>query len=130
LLAADCQVRQDSLVVDDFNRRYDELVHALVETVALLRQQGVDGWADWLDLGRVRIQRGDGYGLDHVLGAFGGMGSLNDVVIHPANGNPIAAEDVDRVNRRLGELHTRIYTGATWVRRHFDRETGDTQGSA
>ncbi len=131
VLAPERQVRQDSTVANDVDRRYDDLVDALVETVALLRRYDVSWWADWLDRDRVHVQRGDAYGLDHILQAFGGMGSLNDVVIHPVNGNPIAAEDVGPVNRRLGELTSQIYAAATWLRHRLDRETREgTVGSA
>ena len=48
-------------------------------------------------------------GVDYLLRAFGGMGSLNDLLIHEANGHSIAAVDVGPVNDRLDELRTRVY---------------------
>jgi hypothetical protein len=45
----------------------------------LLRSSGWTFWAEWIESSRDRIQRGDGYGLDYLLSAYGGMGSLNDL---------------------------------------------------
>jgi hypothetical protein len=56
----------------------ERLLTAMTETVGLLRAQGEDHWADWLESDRVRIASGDAYGLDHAKQAFGGMGSIND----------------------------------------------------
>lgn len=36
-------------------------------------------WAELIESARDRIQREDGYGLDYLLSAYGGMGSLNDL---------------------------------------------------
>jgi hypothetical protein len=35
----------------------------------------------------VRQLRGDGYAIEQLLGAYGGMGSINDVVINNDSGN-------------------------------------------
>src|SRR5262249_9222640 len=96
------------------------LLDALDAAVALLRRYGKTMWADWLEQDRARIQNGDRYGVEHVLQAFGGMGSLNDVVIGPANRDPIADDQIASVNMRLYELRDRMCDGATAVR----RETG------
>ena len=37
------------------------------------------------------------------------MGSLNDVVIHPANGHAIDVAEIDAVNRKLSEIRLQIY---------------------
>lgn len=78
----------------------------------LLRSYGRQHWAEWAARDRERIQRGDASGIDHLLGAYGGMGSLNDVMIHPANGDHIAPEDVIAVNAGLRELSSRVYDAA------------------
>lgn len=56
----------------------EELLTAIAEVVKLLRAQGEEHWADWLDRDRAHIASGDAYGLMHVTQAFGGMGSIND----------------------------------------------------
>jgi hypothetical protein len=65
------------------------LLAALTDAEALLRERGDTHWADWLERDRLRIARGDAYGLDHVKRAFGGMGSINDT--YPRDGDEIGA---------------------------------------
>src|SRR5262245_58369446 len=76
--------------------RLAELVAALSEAEALLRQRGDGHWADWLERDRVRIAARDAFGLDHVKQAFGGMGSINDT--YPA--------DDDEVGAKLAKIYT------------------------
>ena len=78
-------------------------------------------WADRITDAIRRINDGDLSGVDYLLRAFGGMGSLNDLLIHEANGHSIAAVDVGPVNDRLDELRTRVYSAASRIRRSSDR---------
>ena len=48
--------------------------------MALLRRRGDTLFAEWLEGDRAKIAAGKTGALVHLLGAFGGMGSLNDVV--------------------------------------------------
>jgi hypothetical protein len=89
---------------EEFDEKYASLLAAASEASELLRRYGEDRWASWLDMDAERIRRGDRYGVDHLLTAFGGMGSLNDLVIHPLNGHNIAEQDLDPVNQRLSAL--------------------------
>lgn len=76
----------------------------------LPRRYGEGHWADRITDAIRRINDGDLSGVDYLLRAFGGMGSLNDLLIHEANGHSIAAVDVGPVNDRLDELRTRVYS--------------------
>ncbi len=58
-----------------------ELLSAIAEAVLLLRAHNEDRWATWLEADAEPIAADDAYGLEHLLRAFGGMGSLNDVVL-------------------------------------------------
>jgi hypothetical protein len=52
-----------------------------VDTAArLLRDSGPEHWATWLEKDARLIRQKDLYGVEHVLSAYGGMGSLNDEV--------------------------------------------------
>lgn len=73
-----------------------ELLIALADVVALLRAEGDDHWAGWLEEDRLRLARGDAYGLEHITRAFGGMGSINDT--YPA--------DEERMGARLAAVYT------------------------
>lgn len=103
----------------DTIRLRDDLIAALDEAVTLLRAYGVEGWAAWLEDDRRRIAEGDHDGLDHLLSAFGGMGSLNDVELHwwrDDRHDEVVRDDVLRDDDRLNELRTRIYTDAVALR--------------
>ena len=104
-------------MASDFEEVYAELLSSAEALSELLRSYGRQHWADWLAQDREHIQRGDAYGIDHLLRAYGGMGSLNDVLIHPVNGDDIALKDVDAVNARIRELRSRVYDAARRIQR-------------
>ena len=60
-----------------------ELVDTLAEAIALLRKHGVAHWANWLEKDKRLIGCSDFYGIEHLLSAFGGMGSFNDLRKRP-----------------------------------------------
>lgn len=57
------------------------LLSILDELIALLRGSGETHWSAWLEKDRILIANGDFYGVEHLLRAFGGMGSFNDVAL-------------------------------------------------
>ena len=91
------------------NNETQKLIDLLEETANLLRSHGVDYWADWLSRDMARLKDGDCYSVEHLLSAYGGMGSFTDVFICPENGDRIQKNEVIRVNRRLDELRGAIY---------------------
>ena len=54
---------------------YGELVAALDEAIGILAAVGESHWRAWLQTGREQVVRGDPYGTQHLLRAFGGMGA-------------------------------------------------------
>jgi hypothetical protein len=60
------------------------LLSILDELIALLRESGQMHWSSWLETDRSMIAKGDFYGVEHLLRAFGGVGSLNDVALNEA----------------------------------------------
>jgi len=105
-----------------FDDQYDRLLAALDQAVLLLRRYSKDFWADWLETDRVKIAKGDSYALDHLLQAFGGMGSLNDLIIHPVNGDVIEDSDVPAANEELTSLREEIWTTAKAMRREINAQ--------
>jgi hypothetical protein len=95
----------------------EALLVALDQALGLLRQHGATFWADWLAADRAGIARGERPALEHLLGAFGGMGSFNDLVISPLNGHAIDAADVAEVNDELWAARERIWTAAKGLER-------------
>ena len=88
----------------------------LADTVELLDQHGEHHWSEAL---RKRLERLDenidGAGTA-VLGFYGGMGSFNDLVIHPINGHSVADDEVGPVNDKLSALRSAIWTEAVALR--------------
>jgi hypothetical protein len=77
--------------------RYDRLVADLATLQEWLEDRDETLWANWLETSRRQILARDGYGLTHLLGAYGGMGSFVDLQI---------SDDMSR-------LRTRIYEDAS-----------------
>ncbi|NLE98327.1 MAG: hypothetical protein GX596_10140 [Propionibacterium sp.] len=102
--------------VDDLVER---LTATLTELQVLFDDVGEDAWHAWVRDCLRLIGRGDARGLRKVRGAFGGMGSLNDVIIHPANGHRLPPGDVGRVNLRLDDLRTRLFDGVVALQRQL-----------
>ncbi|MGM3191259.1 DUF6966 domain-containing protein [Dickeya dadantii subsp. dieffenbachiae] len=50
------------------------------------------------------IRRSNFRGIEVFLSSFGGMGSVNDLVIHPMNGHTITEEQIQTANVTLESL--------------------------
>ena len=59
--------------------RVPELLAALTQAIPLLKEAKELHWAEWLEKDRKLIEAEDFHGVEHLLSAFGGMGSLGDV---------------------------------------------------
>ncbi len=101
--------------------RYDRLVTNLVTAEALMRDHDREFWARWMAESRRQIVAHDARGLSHLLGAFGGMGSFNDVLFHSLNGDELPPEVIDRLNRELASLRTALYSDAKELLHDFQR---------
>lgn len=93
------------------------LITALDELSTLLASHGENHWSSWLASDLSRIRAGDFAGITHLLSAYGGMGSFNDLVLHAANGHVIDEGDVARVNTMLSSLRNRAWSLATEIER-------------
>jgi len=87
-----------------------KLIDSLDEAQSLLDQYGVTDWGNWLEKDARLIKNLDFYGIEHLLSAYGGMGSINDLVIHHINGHKIKEPEVNSVNERFDLLRTKIYS--------------------
>ncbi|QXE07330.1 hypothetical protein BJG93_36515 (plasmid) [Paraburkholderia sprentiae WSM5005] len=93
----------------------NSLAQMLDQAEALLRSYGQVRWAEWLTKDARLIRSLDGYGLEHLLSAYGGMGSLNDVVLQRSNGGVGVLLDVGD-NERFDKLRSEIYDLARRLR--------------
>ncbi|MGN6827207.1 DUF6966 domain-containing protein [Paucibacter sp. M5-1] len=84
-----------------------KLVDMLDEAAALLRKHRDDHRASWMERDAQLIRSLDFYGVQHLLQAFGGMGSLNDVTFTQPNidGRVVGLVDDDRISA----LRQKIY---------------------
>ncbi|MEY2435163.1 MAG: hypothetical protein QOC92_4888 [Acidimicrobiaceae bacterium] len=72
--------------------RYNRLVDDLETMLQWLDDRDESHWATWLGESRRQILAHDGNGLSHLLRAYGGMGSFNDL---PMRG------EIERVRSRI-----------------------------
>lgn len=96
--------------------KIQQLINLLEDAVQLLQSHGINHWADWLSEDITDLKKNDLRGIEHLLSAYGGMGSLNDVVIWPENGDKIQKSEVQKVNKHLSELRTAIYVLAKQIK--------------
>jgi hypothetical protein len=73
----------------------------LADIKQLLGNVGAARWEAWIARDLMLVESLDAYGLEHFLSAFGGIGSLNDLITHPINGHQIAPSDVPATNEKL-----------------------------
>ena len=66
-------------------------------------------WAKQLSICLAQIRNSDINGIDRLYRLFGGMGSLNDLVIHPMNKHKISNDKVNEVNMELRSSLTKVY---------------------
>ena len=98
----------------------DRLLEAMEDLRALLDRHGVSNWAEWVERDIASLRRGERRGLNHFLSAFGGMGSLNDLIICPENGHRISRNEAEDVNRRLGDARSRAHALASALMRRTE----------
>jgi hypothetical protein len=82
----------------------EHLATLMDQLVDLLRRQGEEHWADWVEADARAVRARDGWGLEHFLAAFGGGGSLWDLVFHPINGNAATDAEGRAATEQLHEL--------------------------
>ncbi|MCI1013274.1 hypothetical protein HWE04_05380 [Herbaspirillum sp. C7C2] len=89
----------------------EALVQKLREAEKLLRAHHESRWADWLANDADRINRLDFYGIEHLLSAFGGMGSLNDLVFQYQDGAVLHVPLPE--NEQFSALRQEVYSLAS-----------------
>ncbi len=87
----------------------NKLVKKLEELITHLQLYQEDHWASWMVDARKIILKSDFRGIQKVEGAYGGMGSFNDLYLHPINNHKIKESEVDNANTKLQTLRTEIF---------------------
>ena len=70
----------------DLDEAVGKLITVLDTLASLLRGIGEERWAAWVEKSNRHLQNHDLRGVHHLLGAYGGMGSLNDIVAPSIDG--------------------------------------------
>ena len=86
----------------------EDLSRIIQEAADLLLSVGEQHWGNWLAKDAALVRRSDFRGVEHVLSAFGGMGSINDLIIHPINGHAVSEDQISIVNEKLELLLSSI----------------------
>ncbi|WP_185994323.1 DUF6966 domain-containing protein [Nocardioides campestrisoli] len=100
----------------DFDARLTRLMSNLDETLNLLLNHGENHWFKWATSCRAALHNNDAAAFDRVLGAFGGMGTFNDLWILSVNGHAVEPDQEATVNDRLTELRSLIWDDAMALR--------------
>ncbi len=100
----------------DFDDKLTALKSSLDEIIALLSEHGERHWLSWAERCQHELDVHDAAAFDHILGAYGGMGSFNDLLILSRNGHVVPPEREAAVNDRLGHLRAAIWTSATGLK--------------
>jgi hypothetical protein len=86
--------------------RIAALASALGDLAGFLRDRG-ERWADGIDQIAAEVTAGNRDCARRFLQLHGGMGSLSDLVFHPANGNARPGEDLEELNEHFQALDRR-----------------------
>lgn len=104
----------------------EKLANLIQEASTLLLTHGEKLWGDRLRVDAQRVRSLDFYGVEHMLSAFGGIGSINDLVLSPMNGHNIEEKDVASANEKIQNLLGRIYEVAKKLAKEEANATKDT----
>jgi hypothetical protein len=85
------------------------LADLIEKAEVLLSSHGERRWSGWFSKDVSRIRNLDLNGVAHFLSAFGGMGSINDLVLHPMNGHSISEAELDAVNSSFRVILAEAY---------------------
>jgi hypothetical protein len=96
-----------------------ELMKVLDELVALLERDGETKWRAWIQKAQSRLADSDYSGIQVLLGAYGGMGSFNDLVLGQSFENGIFAwkSGHEQLNNDLEKLREKAWSLATAIKR-------------
>ncbi|MGF6110385.1 hypothetical protein HKK52_01060 [Pseudomonas sp. ADAK2] len=59
----------------------EQLIGVLEQLAVVLESDGAVHWGQWMRKARAHLLNGDAYGVEYLLSAYGGMSSLNDLVL-------------------------------------------------
>lgn len=66
---------------EEMGTETEELISVLDQLALLLESDGEAHWSMWVRKIRIRLLDADEFAVEHLRAAYGGMGSLNDLVL-------------------------------------------------
>jgi len=93
--------------------KLDELLEVLDEIIQLLDADGEQHWSGWMRQSRDWLLNSDFAGIEHLLSAYGGMGSFNDLIIFQNKGGYV------EMNNKLDNLRRQAWELADQIRRDY-----------
>lgn len=97
------------------------LADSVRRAIALLDRANAHHWRDWFASALSQIENGDLSGVNHVLAAYGGMGSFNDLVLDPLNGYRGAPSECTALNEQLDTLRSQMWDLGNAIRRDAEQ---------
>ena len=95
------------------------LIDVLDALIQVLEQDGDTHWSAWMRRAKSRLAQGDDRGADDLLGAYGGMGSFNDLILGQSyqDGRFAWKPGYADLNERFDTLRGRAWELAQGIRR-------------
>jgi uncharacterized protein DUF6966 len=118
----DAVPRRSTLALDVMPPVTHQLLKVLDEAAELLKRDGESHWSTWLHHARASLESSDYSGIDYLLSAYGGMGSLNDFVLGQTqvDGKPGWKPGSKALNDRFDFLRSEAWRLATLIRKHHE----------
>ena len=97
----------------------EELIKKLEELIQLLDSQNQSHWIQWFSRCHKILVNSDYSGIPRILGAYGGMGSFNDLVLTKKlqNGNTSLCPDENDI---LDKLRSSIGDKANYIKQNHE----------
>ncbi|MGX5173937.1 DUF6966 domain-containing protein [Aliikangiella sp. IMCC44653] len=99
-----------------------ELIDILDKMVTLLKQDQESHWSAWMESSKRRLQNSDYSGVEHLLNAYGGMGSFNDLIIgqQMIDGKFKWKDGAAKSNDKLARLRSSAYDIANYIKQNHE----------
>lgn len=91
----------------------------LDELASVLEGAGNAHWSGWIRNSRARLLNSDYSGIEYLLSAYGGMGSLNDVVLGQSYKDGVFAWNPEHIelNEKFSALSSKAWELADAIKR-------------
>jgi hypothetical protein len=99
-----------------------QLIAVLEQIIQVLDSDGEKHWRKWMVSARLRLVSSDYSGVEHLLKAYGGMGSFNDLVIGQSmlGGRFSWKAGSQEANEKLNALRSKAYELAQYIKHHHE----------